>query len=691
MEEWSVFFWIGMTSVSPSKSSPIEISPKNNIRSSFGATEKRRGFAMEDKDVTSRSMPLLQQDLIGSPRHRRGNRLDHFEQSESVGNHSNYINIVESPITKISNIISDRFRTSFDYGKSTFEIPDSISDLNEDDVSSDIRDSKGSTTTETSFEFHRIQTLTDRLENNLNRKTSPNIVRTISKKEFNMAIRGGNNNKIMQACFGAWRNYAHHKHISRMRIRLAERERILRMDERKTQIRNFSFMALAIIGVILIFFFTMYYNYVMISPYTTPILLAFLLGLPMGIMKDFLVSFLQSLDHKYAVYISARRYSPLRVCLSLILIFVVFQLISLGVIIFIPEYMGLVVIFLPAFNFLFSAFNFPSTRNWLVTSFLIFMMICFIVFPMYFWMNNCVHESTTATNRVISYLKHQNELQDFLQNYENSTLVLRMNQYTNSWGYDTTSLNYDRLRTKAVDLASTVGSHVNIFFESMLFIVNNLGNILFSGLIFLSSLFYIVENHQTLWSELAELSPLTQDEQMKIFNSLKQSVSRIFLCCIATGSLHFWVTFVSFSIAGIDLKNIFAAISAFLSTFPLTGTWLLWLPVSLYLFMVEKWMLASVVVSLHMLATYYLQPLIYSYIPGNPYYVSMSAVLGINAFGISGAVFGPLLAGILVTLFDILKSFYSADKAEQRAVQQREITRLKSEQLLLEDKARARS
>ena len=82
------------------------------------------------------------------------------------------------------------------------------------------------------------------------------------------------------------------------------------------------------------------------------------------------------------------------------------------------------------------------------------------------------------------------------------------------------------------------------------------------------------------------------------------------------------------------------------------------IPAACYLWIVGSPWGAITVAVVQIVTTYIIQPQIFSYVPGNPYYVGLSVVLGISTFGVVGAVLGPLLAGLVITSLDIYKSFY---------------------------------
>jgi predicted PurR-regulated permease PerM len=63
-----------------------------------------------------------------------------------------------------------------------------------------------------------------------------------------------------------------------------------------------------------------------------------------------------------------------------------------------------------------------------------------------------------------------------------------------------------------------------------------------------------------LAKEIIEVSPFTEKEQLKLGSSMKNSVSRIFICSLITGLIHFTATFASFALLGLELKYIAAMI-----------------------------------------------------------------------------------------------------------------------------------
>lgn len=114
--------------------------------------------------------------------------------------------------------------------------------------------------------------------------------------------------------------------------------------------------------------------------------------------------------------------------------------------------------------------------------------------------------------------------------------------------------------------------------------------------------------------------------------------------------------------------------SGFLAILPLFGSWLIWLPASLYLAFDDRWSEAvsssslQLTFSLLHIAAGWFDSFIYQLIPGaNSYFIGMSIVLGVSTFGAVGIILGPLLVGTLVPVKEIYLAWVAEDNPKPRA------------------------
>jgi predicted PurR-regulated permease PerM len=312
------------------------------------------------------------------------------------------------------------------------------------------------------------------------------------------------------------------------------------------------------------------------------------------------------------------------------------------------------------------AWKVRSQRNFIMSLYLVASFLFAVVFPSVFLIRNCVQESITLTTKINDYLQTNENMQQIMnEGLDQSAIYHKIVDYAATWGISRAELTPVAIKARLASGISSLTNNVSVFFGTSYNVITNITNTLVSLLIFLSALFYIVSYKDVLAKEIIEVSPFTEKEQLKLGSSMKNSVSRIFICSLITGLIHFTATFASFALLGLELKYIAAMISAFLAIIPVLSTWIIWVPVTGWLLFSGDILRGTILAAVHILASYVLDPQVFAFIPGNPYYAGMSVFFGISAFGPIGALTGPLLAGILVTTMDIYKSFY-ASRASQK-------------------------
>jgi hypothetical protein len=137
------------------------------------------------------------------------------------------------------------------------------------------------------------------------------------------------------------------------------------------------------------------------------------------IFKEAVLHTLHNIDVRYLADLSAAERS---LCWTLFLIFqivngyaVYHSLISVAVYTFV---MALhTVIFLALFL--------PTQRSFLVSLVLVLITLMVIAFPVYYWIKQCVGESSVATTRIVNFLQENPELNTMLDKYQHTQLYTK--------------------------------------------------------------------------------------------------------------------------------------------------------------------------------------------------------------------------------------------------------------------------
>lgn len=327
-------------------------------------------------------------------------------------------------------------------------------------------------------------------------------------------------------------------------------------------------------------------------------------------------------------------------------------------VLYVPQIFGALVFPLLAMSFFCVAMAWKSKREFLITVAVIVFLLVIVLFPMFFLIKSCFQESVVATDAAVKWIKQNNEIQELLADHRNSSIYKQAAAYANSWGWDVDAINVNDLKEQAMGAVQKLGDHINVFFGSTLSIISNIGNLLISCVVFCTTLFTMVLYKRQIWQGVAELSPFSGDKQERLTSSVSRSISSILLCSTLVGIIHFACTWFGFWWTGLQLKYIFSALCSFLAIIPLSGNWMIWMPAAGILFARADYLGGAIIIGTHFAAEA-LSGLVMAQLPGNPHLVGMSIALGLSTFGPIGVIMGPLLVGILATLTEVYKEFYS--------------------------------
>lgn len=192
-------------------------------------------------------------------------------------------------------------------------------------------------------------------------------------------------------------------------------------------------------------------------------------------------------------------------------------------------------------------------------------------------------------------------------------------------------------------------------------VVGSVGDLLFSGFIFVSALYYFVKNDRAIAAELRALSPLDAAENGMILTLLHEKVLKTFILSVLLAISRFLIALGCFSYAGFEVIWVFSFASGFLAIVPILSSWLIWLPATIVLVARDgvwstPW---AVMVGAHLLA-YSIDYLLYKLVgidSQRPEIIGMAFVMGVYTFGAYGVLVGPLVSGALLALVDIYKVY----------------------------------
>lgn len=173
-------------------------------------------------------------------------------------------------------------------------------------------------------------------------------------------------------------------------------------------------------------------------------------------------------------------------------------------------------------------------------------------------------------------------------------------------------------------------------------------------------LFFFLRDSDEMLAGVRGLLPLSNSEIDKVFKRIDDTVyATVFgevLISLITGALGALI----FYLLGFQAPLMWGFIMAVFAFLPAIGTWLVWLPASVYLFIDDRWVAGVVLIAWGVVVLNVFTTLLYPKVVGerlrlNTLAVFIAIIGGLAAFGLVGIVVGPLVLSLTIAMFEIWK------------------------------------
>lgn len=181
----------------------------------------------------------------------------------------------------------------------------------------------------------------------------------------------------------------------------------------------------------------------------------------------------------------------------------------------------------------------------------------------------------------------------------------------------------------------------------------------------LFTMYYLFRDGDRIVKGLPEFLPLTRQQSQQIFERTRQVINAsvygvVFIAMIQGlfGGLAFWIL-------GLSSPVLWGVVMAFVCMIPVAGSFLVWLPASIYLALTGSWTRATLLTlwGLLVISTIdnFLRPkLIRGRTKLHELFVFFAVLGGLQVFGVLGIVLGPVVLAITLAL---LETFRHAGRA----------------------------
>ena len=213
------------------------------------------------------------------------------------------------------------------------------------------------------------------------------------------------------------------------------------------------------------------------------------------------------------------------------------------------------------------------------------------------------------------------------------------------------------------EIGSTISSFItkasNSLMNTFSKLISNFPILLLQFFVVFFVFFVVLKDQEKFVDYLRSLLPFSKDVENKLFKSSREITTSIFYGQIILGIITGIIVGISFYIFNVPNAFILTILAAAAGILPILGTTIIWVPVAIYLFVVESFYPAIGVVLFGILSSSVenlVKPIILSrWINLHPAIVLIGMVGGTFIFGILGIILGPLILAYLLIILEIYR------------------------------------
>lgn len=216
------------------------------------------------------------------------------------------------------------------------------------------------------------------------------------------------------------------------------------------------------------------------------------------------------------------------------------------------------------------------------------------------------------------------------------------------------------LRNQIIAVAQSLSAQIVSFVQHFL---GGIASLFLDFLILLVALYYFLKDGETLLAKVINLSPLPDRYESALLKKLGEMTNAVLYGSFLTSVVQGIMGGLGFFFAGIEQAFLWGTVMALFSLLPYVGTAIVWLPASIFLFVTGHlwgalflclWGLFVVSLSDNFLRPYFIGEKTATY----PLLTFLSIFGGIIVFGLSGALFGPIIVTFTIAFLQMYELEY---------------------------------
>ena len=226
----------------------------------------------------------------------------------------------------------------------------------------------------------------------------------------------------------------------------------------------------------------------------------------------------------------------------------------------------------------------------------------------------------------------------------------------------TDKLNIDeqQVTAKLTEVAKVLADFV---FTTAKNLTQNSLTFLIMFIIMFYALFFFLKDGERMLKRLAHISPLGDKHEIIMYKKFTSTVRAVLKGTLIVGVIQGLLGGLLFYIVGIEGALIWGVMMILFSVVPGFGSYIIWLPAAITMFVLGNiWQgLLLVIVGAAVIST--IDNLLRPVLVGkdtqmHPLLILFSTLGGLLVFGISGFIIGPIIAALLLSLWEMYEQYY---------------------------------
>ena len=277
-----------------------------------------------------------------------------------------------------------------------------------------------------------------------------------------------------------------------------------------------------------------------------------------------------------------------------------------------------------------------------------------VVPPVIFLILNVTAQAIELYQSATSYVR-EGKLEDLIEHVRSLGFVRNIEERVLQWE-PLKQQTADWILNTSRELGNFTASQVGIITKNVFFVLLNVVLMFFLIFIFL-------KDGRKIYEFLYRIAPLEENNKRSIFRQINETLSAVIRGQLLTSLTQALVAGTIFWILGLPIPIFFAAATFITSLVPVLGAASVWVPLCIYLVMLQQYVRAAVLFFFGLLVISLIDNLIKPALIGEktklPYFLLFFGILGgLKLYGLMGIFLAPVVLSLFFALVKIYQEKY---------------------------------